>query len=96
MDVVPIKHWSALLPLAMSAAGLGLIFGHLALAGTVRAPDEGTAAHLWQLLMAAEVPAIGFFAFTWLPRAARQALLILAVQAAAVVANLVSLYVLER
>ena len=39
---------------------------------------------------------IAFFAFTWLPRAARQALLILAVQAAAVLANLVSLYVLER
>lgn len=83
----PVKHWSALLPLALSLAGLALIFGHIA-SGGGREADEGTAARLWWLLMAAQVPLIGIFAFTWLPRAPSGALVVLALQAAAVLANL--------
>ena len=89
------KHWSAILPLAMSLAGLVLIFGHVATSGGVRETDEGTAAHLWQLLMAAQLPAMAAFAVTWLPRAAMQALLVLALQVLAVIANLVSLRYFE-
>jgi hypothetical protein len=62
-------QWSALLPLVMSLAGLALIFGHVATSGGVRETDEGSAAHLWQLLMAVQLPVVGFFAITWLPRA---------------------------
>jgi hypothetical protein len=82
------KQWSALLPLAMSVAGLALVLGHVAVSGVGREADEGTAARLWWLLMALEVPVVAFFAIAWLPRATRTALLILALQAAAVLANL--------
>jgi hypothetical protein len=82
------KHWSAILPLAASIAALILVLGHVVVSGGVRETDEGTAAHLWQLLMAAQVPLIAFFAITWLPRAPRRALAVLVLQAAAVLANL--------
>ena len=79
---------SALIPLVMSLAGLALVLGHVAMSGGGREADEGTAARVWWLLMAAQVPVVAFFAITWLPRAPRQALLILALQAVAVLANL--------
>jgi hypothetical protein len=89
------KHWSAILPLAMSLVGLALIFGHVATSGIVRETDEGTAARLWQLLMAAQLPVMAAFALTWLPRAPTRALLVLAVQVLAVLANLASLRYFE-
>ena len=79
---------SALLPLAMSLAGIALVLIHVAVAGTSPEADEGTAAHLWWLLMAAQVPVVAFFALTCLPRAPRPALLVFALQAAAVGSNL--------
>ena len=85
------KYWSAILPLAMSLAGLALIFGQGATSGGVRETDEGTAAHLWQLLMAAQLPVVAAFAITWLPRAPMQAMLVLGLQVLAVLANLASL-----
>ena len=51
--------------------------------GVVHEADEGTAAHIFQLLMAAQIPIVAFFSIQWLPRAPKQALLILALQAAA-------------
>jgi hypothetical protein len=82
------KHWSALLPLALSIAGLALVVGHVAISGRGREADEGTAARVWWLLMAAQVPVVGFFALTWLPRAPSSALRVLALQAIGVLANL--------
>ena len=81
-----LKHPSAFLPLAMSLAAIGTILAVLAAHGTAPQPDEGAAAHLWQLLMAVQVPIIVFFAFTWVPRSPRQALTILALQVAAALA----------
>ncbi len=51
-----------------------------ALFGTLHQADEGTAAHLFQLLMPAQVPIVAYFAIMWLPRAPRQALVVLALQ----------------
>jgi hypothetical protein len=82
------KHWSAFLPLALSLAGLLLIFGHVAISGAGREADEGTAARVWWVLMAAQVPLVAYFAITRLPRAARTALAVLALQVAGVIANL--------
>ncbi|MDP9250340.1 MAG: hypothetical protein M3O78_03100 [Chloroflexota bacterium] len=61
---------------------------HVATAGAGPEADEGVAARVWWLLMAAQVPLMAFFAVANLPRAPRPALLVLAVQAAALVANL--------
>jgi hypothetical protein len=90
-----IRKPSAFLPLVLSLAALALVVGHVAVYGIVRGGDEGTAAHLFQLLLAAEVPVMAVFAAKWLSRAPRQALLVLALQAAAVLLALAPVFVLE-
>ena len=87
MSVTPLRQWSALLPLVLSLAGLTLVFGHIA-SGGGREADEGTLARVWWLLMGAQVPVVAFFAITWLPRAPGLTLLVLTLQATAVIANL--------
>ena len=59
MNVSPLKQPSALLPIAMSVAALAVVLGHIAIFGVVRETDEGTAAHLWQLLMAGQSTSSG-------------------------------------
>jgi hypothetical protein len=96
-----LKHPSAFLPLAMSVAALAVIgvaatysifhYGH----GLVREPDEGTAAHLWQLLMAGQLPVLAFFAIKWLPRAPRPTLCVLVLQAGGVLAAMAPVYFLH-
>ncbi len=90
-----IKLPSAFLPLAMSAAALAVVLGHVAIFGVAREADEGAAAHLWQLLMAGQVPLIAYFAIKWLPRAPRSVLAVLALQVAAVLAALAPVYFLK-
>lgn len=86
MNVSPMKQPSALLPIAMSVAALALVLGHVAIFGVVHEADEGTAAHLWQLLIAGQVPVVAYFALKWLPRAPGQASRVLALQAVAALA----------
>jgi hypothetical protein len=62
MNVPSMRQPSAFLPLAMSLAALAIVLGHAAVFGIVHEADEGTAAHLFQLLMAAQVPVVAFFA----------------------------------
>jgi hypothetical protein len=95
MTISTMKKPSAWIPLAMSLAALALVLGHVALFGAAREADEGTAAHLWQLLMAGQVPIVAFFALKWLPQAPRQALLILALQAGAGLAALAPVFLLN-
>ena len=59
--VAMLKHPSAFLPVVMSLAGLALVLGHVAIYGVTREADEGTAAHLWQLLMAGQMPVFWYF-----------------------------------
>jgi hypothetical protein len=81
-----IKHPSAWIPLAMSLAALALVLGNVAMFGVVHEADEGSAAHIWQMLMAGQVPFVAFFAIKWLPIAPKQALMILGLQIVAVLA----------
>jgi len=96
-----LRHPSAFLPLAMSLSALGVlagaaIYGFLhGAGGIIRQPDEGTAAHLWQLLMVAQLPVLLFFAVKWLPRAPRPTLGILALQAGAALASIAPVYFLN-
>ena len=90
-----LKRPSAFLPLVMSLAALATVLVYVAKYGVVREPDEGAAAHVWQLLMAAQVPVVAFFAAKWLPRTPRQALYILALQAAAALAALAPVFLLN-
>lgn len=94
MNVPLLKQPSAFLPVAMSLAALGIVLGHVAMFGVVHETDEGTPAHIFQLLMAGQVPIVAFFAVKWLPRAPWQALPVLALQAAAGIAALAAVFFL--
>ena len=95
MDFTTLKKPSAWLPIAMSLVALALLLGYLAIYGIARGGDEGAAAHTWQLLMAGQLPIIGYFALRWLPRAPRQAAPVFALQIAAALAALAPVYLLR-
>ncbi|WP_229238437.1 hypothetical protein [Dyella amyloliquefaciens] len=78
------RHPGAWAPLVMSLAALVVVVGHLVFVGTARGTDEGASAHLFQLLIAAQVPVVGFFAIRWLRRMPGHAVGVMALQAAAV------------
>ena len=58
MTVPSMKQPSAFVPLAMSLVALTMVLVHAAIYGIVREADEGTAAHIFQILMAAQVPIV--------------------------------------
>ena len=86
------KRPSAYLPVAMSLAALATVLSHVVVFGAAREADEGTAAHIFQLLMIAEVPIVAFFAIKWLPRTPIQALQVLALQAGAALGALAPVF----
>jgi DNA-binding CsgD family transcriptional regulator len=89
------KNPSAFLPVGMSLAALATVLIYVVLFGTARQPDEGTAAHVWQLLMAGQLPIVAFFVIKWLPRAPKPALVVLALQGSAALAALAPVYLLK-
>jgi hypothetical protein len=89
-----VRQPSALLPLLMSLAALAVVVAHVTTAGAAPEKDEGAAAHLWQLLMAGQLPIVALFALKWLPRNPRKALLMLGLQAGAGAAALAPVFFL--
>jgi len=75
-----LKRPSAFVPLAMSIAALSIVLGYAAMFGTAQQVDEGTAAHVWQMLMAGQIPVIAFFVFKWFRSQPKQASLVVALQ----------------
>ena len=90
-----LKHPTAFLPMAMSFAALATVLMFVALHGTAPQADEGAAAHLWQLLMAAQVPIVLFFVIKWLPQSPRQAVPILGLQVGAALAAMAPVFLLH-
>ena len=90
-----LKYPSAFLPVAMSLGALATVLLYLAMNGPAPQADEGTAAHIWQLLMAAQVPIVAFFAIKWVPASPRRAVPILALQVIAAVAAAAPVFVLR-
>jgi hypothetical protein len=88
------KQPSAFLPLAMSLTALAMVLGYVARYGVARQADEGAVAHLWQILMAGQMPIVAFFAIKWLPRAPRKTLYVLAQQTAAALVSLALVFFL--
>lgn len=86
---------SAFIPIGMSLAGLSVVVTTLATGGVSREPDEGTAAHVWQLLMAGQLPVIAYFALKWLPRRPTEALAVLLLQLAAGLAAAAPVFILQ-
>lgn len=91
---VSLKQISAWLPIAMSCTALLIVLIHIALFGTAREADEGTAAHLFQILIAGQLPFIAFFVLKWLPRDPKHGLLIVALHVAAALVALAPVYYL--
>ncbi len=58
MDTQRINRLSGLTPIAMSIAAYFLVLAAVATHWKVNQPDEGTAAHLLQLLVAGQVPIV--------------------------------------
>lgn len=87
-----IKQPSAFLPVAMSFATLVMVLGAVCVGGAVRQADEGAVAHLFQLLMVAQVPIVAFFAVKWLSRTPKQAIQVLALQFGAALAALAPVF----
>jgi hypothetical protein len=90
----PIKQPSAWIPLAMSLTALAVVLGHAAVFGIVHETDEGAAAHIWQILMALQLPMVAYFLIKWLPRKPKESLLVLALLGATWLANFAAVYFL--
>ena len=82
----------------MSGTALALVLGYVALHGVPHQPeaDEGTPAHLYQLLMAGQVPIVLYFAATRLPENGREAIKVLGLQFLAALAAFAALFIMER
>ena len=89
----PVAAPSAWLPMAMSLASLAVVLTHIAYFGTAREADQGTAAHIWQLLMAAQVPIVVYFALRWVPRSPDRGFVVLALQLWAALAEAAPVFV---
>ena len=91
-----LKQPSAFVPLLMSVVALALVGIAVALYGVngARQPDEGGFAHLWQLMMAGQLPVIAWFAVKWLPRSPKEALPVLVLQAIAGIAAAAPVFLL--
>ena len=95
MSGSPTRQPSAFIPIAMSIAALVTVLYHIAMFGIARETDEDAAAHIWQLLMAGQLPILAFFAIKWLPRAPRQTLYVLSLQAGAALASMAPVFFLK-
>ena len=73
MNLGLLKRPTAFIPIAMSVTALSIVLGYAVMFGVARQADEGTAAHIWQLLMAGQLPMIAFFVFKWFRAQPKQA-----------------------
>lgn len=85
---------SAFLPMAMSLMALAVVLLHILAFGVVYEADEGSSAHVWQILMAGQLPILAYFLIKWLPRVPRHALSVLALQIVAALAATAPVYFL--
>ena len=86
---------SAFLPVAMSLTALSAVIFHILVHGISRQVDEGAVAHIWQILMAGQLPLLALFAIKWLPRAPGYSLCVLATQAGAALASIAPVFLLK-
>jgi hypothetical protein len=69
---------------------------HLAIYGIKYEADEGTAARIFQLLMAVQVPVILYFLFRYLPRRIKATLLVFMLQVTAWILPVMVILILEK
>lgn len=89
------RHPTAYLPVALSFGALLSVLVHLVVYGPAPQADEGTAAHIWQLLMAAQVPIVMFFAIRYVPESPRQAVPVVCLHIGAALAAMAPVFLLH-
>ncbi len=94
MPISQFRLPSAWLPIAMSSLALVIVAVHVLTSGVAQEADEGSAAHMWQLLMVGQAPIIGWFLFRWVVRNPRQCVVVLAVQVGAMLVAAAPVYLL--
>jgi peptidoglycan/LPS O-acetylase OafA/YrhL len=84
-------------PLATSTAALALVLWAVATIDRrgSAAADEGTPAHLWQLLIGLTVLGIAAFGLVWIPRVGARGLLVLGLQVAAAIIAMAPVFLLR-
>ncbi len=87
-----LKRPEGFFPLAISGGLLAYFLTSLSQGTLAREPDEGTVAHLFQMLMPLQLAIVAFFAIRWLPPAWKAALQVLALQCGAAIAVLAIVY----
>jgi hypothetical protein len=87
-----LKRPAGFLPVTISAAFLIPMLVGITEGTLVRQPDEGTAAHLFQLLMPLQLVVIAWFAASWLPKLPRPAAQVLFLQVTGFLAVLAIVY----
>lgn len=104
-EPTPFLSLSGWLPIALAAAALALLGGfwltgphppNMVLDHGAWREDEGVAAHLWQLLMLAQLVAIAAFLARWVPRAPGRAVWMLALQLCAFAAAALPVWLIEH
>jgi hypothetical protein len=91
---VLIRKPTAWLPMAMSLTAIAVLIVALA-TGAGREPDEGWAAHLFQLLIVLQLPLMAAFALRWWKAAPQPAIAVLLVQTVCMVAAWLPVYLLH-
>ncbi|HQV39815.1 MAG: hypothetical protein IPL81_13935 [Flavobacteriales bacterium] len=82
MKTIPLTRPGVFVPILMSMIAIAMVAGHALIYGTTSEADEGTAAHIFQLLIILQIPIIVLFAVKWLPKEPRAAAWSLLVQIA--------------
>ncbi len=95
MPYTMFRNASAAIPLGMSAGAFIALLIHIIGIGADPAADEGTAAHLFQILLAGQAPFVAWFALKWLPRKPAEAMLVIATQAAAALVALAPVVIFD-
>ena len=94
MNLPKLRHPTVFLPLVMSLLALGMVLVHFTNFGIVEETDEGTAAHIFQLLMVGQVPIVAFLAFRWFTIAPRQTFFFIVFQVVAALAAIMAVFFL--
>lgn len=85
-----LKKPTAFIPILMSAGALTLVLIHWAIFGIVRETDEGTLAHIFQILMVLQIPIAAYFLFSWVNKKPKQTIQVIVLQLVAWVSAIVA------
>lgn len=92
---------SGFLPMVMSVLALFVVFLRLAMWGAgpeamhAGRPDEGPAAHIWQILITCQIPILVYFSVKWLRTDLLGTLSVLGLQLLAILAAMAPVFLLH-